>query len=134
MPLWNDNSNVILKPFCWKKQDWNKLRQLCTYQTLEQNQAYTDEEMKEFEDHLVQQEQDLYQKADDLQKQRDELERQQEQLNAQKVELQQVRTRIWLKTEKSITSVEVSREQDVAFVGGFSMWRRFPGFLSVLSK
>ncbi|XP_040058038.2 nucleobindin-2a [Gasterosteus aculeatus] len=60
-----------------------------SWETLEQNQAYTDEEMKEFEDHLVQQEQDLYQKADDLQKQRDELERQQEQLNAQKVELQQ---------------------------------------------
>uniref|UniRef100_G3PSM5 Nucleobindin 2a n=1 Tax=Gasterosteus aculeatus aculeatus TaxID=481459 RepID=G3PSM5_GASAC len=61
-----------------------------SWETLEQNQAYTDEEMKEFEDHLVQQEQDLYQKADDLQKQRDELERQQEQLNAQKVELQQL--------------------------------------------
>lgn len=59
-------------------------------QTLEQNQAYTDEEMREFEEHLVQQEQDLSQKALDLQKQREELERQQEQLNAQKIELQQV--------------------------------------------
>ena len=63
---------------------------LCVHQTLEQNQAYTDEEMREFEEHLAQQEQDLNQKAFDLQKQRDELERQQEQLNAQKVELQQV--------------------------------------------
>lgn len=59
-------------------------------QTLEQNQAYTDEEMREFEEHLAQQEQDLNQKASELQKQREELERQQEQLNAQKVELQQV--------------------------------------------
>uniref|UniRef100_A0AAQ4P1J7 Nucleobindin 2a n=1 Tax=Gasterosteus aculeatus aculeatus TaxID=481459 RepID=A0AAQ4P1J7_GASAC len=66
-----------------------RMREHVMNETLEQNQAYTDEEMKEFEDHLVQQEQDLYQKADDLQKQRDELERQQEQLNAQKVELQQ---------------------------------------------
>uniref|UniRef100_A0A1A8G6V7 Nucleobindin 2a n=1 Tax=Nothobranchius korthausae TaxID=1143690 RepID=A0A1A8G6V7_9TELE len=60
-----------------------------SWETLEQNQAYTDEEMKEFEEHLAQQEQDLNQRADDLQKQRDELQRQQEQLNAQKVELQQ---------------------------------------------
>uniref|UniRef100_A0A3B3ZM52 EF-hand domain-containing protein n=1 Tax=Periophthalmus magnuspinnatus TaxID=409849 RepID=A0A3B3ZM52_9GOBI len=61
-----------------------------SWETLEQNQAYTDEEMREFEEHLAQQEKDLNQKADDLQKQRDELERQQEQLNAQKQELQQV--------------------------------------------
>ncbi|KAJ0002247.1 hypothetical protein NQD34_002043 [Periophthalmus magnuspinnatus] len=60
-----------------------------SWETLEQNQAYTDEEMREFEEHLAQQEKDLNQKADDLQKQRDELERQQEQLNAQKQELQQ---------------------------------------------
>lgn len=59
-------------------------------QTLEQNQAYTEEEMREFEEHLAQQEQDLNMKAVDLQKQREELERQQEQLNAQKIELQQV--------------------------------------------
>uniref|UniRef100_A0AAX7TR55 EF-hand domain-containing protein n=1 Tax=Astatotilapia calliptera TaxID=8154 RepID=A0AAX7TR55_ASTCA len=60
-----------------------------SWETLEQNQAYTDDEMREFEEHLAQQEQDLNQKAFDLQKQRDELERQQEQLNAQKMELQQ---------------------------------------------
>uniref|UniRef100_A0A671UIQ6 Nucleobindin 2a n=1 Tax=Sparus aurata TaxID=8175 RepID=A0A671UIQ6_SPAAU len=60
-----------------------------SWETLEQNQAYTDEEMREFEEHLAQQEQDLNLKAVDLQKQRDELERQQEQLNAQKIELQQ---------------------------------------------
>ncbi|KAG7271136.1 hypothetical protein CRUP_017759 [Coryphaenoides rupestris] len=60
-----------------------------SWETLEQNQAYTDEEMREFEEHLVQQEEDLNQKSVDLQKQREELEKQQEQLNAQKVELQQ---------------------------------------------
>uniref|UniRef100_A0A8C6SIR6 Nucleobindin 2a n=1 Tax=Neogobius melanostomus TaxID=47308 RepID=A0A8C6SIR6_9GOBI len=60
-----------------------------SWETLEQNQAYTDEEMREFEDHLAQQEKDLNQKAIDLQNQRDELEKQQEQLNAQKQELQQ---------------------------------------------
>ncbi|KAK2853984.1 hypothetical protein Q5P01_006645 [Channa striata] len=60
-----------------------------SWETLEQNQAYTEEEMREFEEHLAQQEQDLNQKAVDLQKQKDELERQQEQLNAQKIELQQ---------------------------------------------
>lgn len=57
---------------------------------MEQNQVYTDEEMREFEEHLTQQEQDLNTRAADLQKQRDELERQQAELNAQKVELQQV--------------------------------------------
>ncbi|XP_029495365.1 nucleobindin-2-like isoform X2 [Oncorhynchus nerka] len=72
-----------------------------SWETLEQNQAYTDEEMREFEEHLAQQEEDLNQKASDLQKQRDELERQQEQLNSQKVELQQaVEHMERLKTQK----------------------------------
>ncbi|XP_010888805.2 nucleobindin-2a [Esox lucius] len=72
-----------------------------SWETLEQNQAYTDEEMLEFEEHLAQQEEDLNQRASDLQKQRDELERQQEQLNAQKVELQQaVEHMERLKTQK----------------------------------
>uniref|UniRef100_A0A8B9KKR9 Nucleobindin 2a n=1 Tax=Astyanax mexicanus TaxID=7994 RepID=A0A8B9KKR9_ASTMX len=61
-----------------------------SWETLEQNQAYTEEEMREFEEHLAKQEEDLNQKTADLQKQREELERQQQQLNAQKVELQQV--------------------------------------------
>ncbi|KAF4082794.1 hypothetical protein AMELA_G00131670 [Ameiurus melas] len=60
-----------------------------SWETLEQNQAYTEEEMREFEEHLTRQEQDLNQKTAELQKQRDELERQQQQLNAQKLELQQ---------------------------------------------
>ncbi|XP_077451318.1 nucleobindin-2a isoform X1 [Stigmatopora argus] len=60
-----------------------------SWETLEQNQAYTDDEMREFEEHLARQEQELHQKSADLEKQRNELERQQEQLNAQKIELQQ---------------------------------------------
>ncbi|XP_073668574.1 nucleobindin-2a isoform X1 [Paramisgurnus dabryanus] len=60
-----------------------------SWETLEQNQAYTEDEMREFEEQLVRQEQDLNQKAADLQKQKEELERQQDQLNAQKIELQQ---------------------------------------------
>ncbi|XP_062380038.1 nucleobindin-2a [Sardina pilchardus] len=60
-----------------------------SWETLEQNQAYTDDEMREFEAQLSQQEEELSLKAQDLQQQRDELERQQEQLNAQKQELQQ---------------------------------------------
>ncbi|KAK1798785.1 hypothetical protein P4O66_006668 [Electrophorus voltai] len=60
-----------------------------SWETLEQNQAYTEEEMREFEEHLAKQEEDLSEKATELQKQREELEKQQEQLNAQKVELQQ---------------------------------------------
>ncbi|XP_058256596.1 nucleobindin-2a [Hemibagrus wyckioides] len=60
-----------------------------SWETLEQTQAYTEEEMREFEEHLIRQEQDLIQKTAELQKQRDELERQQEQLNAQKKELQE---------------------------------------------
>ncbi|XP_078103937.1 nucleobindin-2a [Sander vitreus] len=82
-----------------------------SWETLEQNQAYTDEEMREFEEHLIQQEQDLHQKADDIQKQRDELERQQEQLNAQKIELQQaVEHMERLKTQKVEPPPEVHVE------------------------
>ncbi|MBN3287688.1 NUCB2 protein, partial [Polyodon spathula] len=61
-----------------------------SWETLEQAPAFTEEEMKEFEQHLAEQEHDLKNKADNLNKQREELERQQEQLNAQKLELQKV--------------------------------------------
>ncbi|KAG9352407.1 hypothetical protein JZ751_020821 [Albula glossodonta] len=60
-----------------------------TWETLEESQVYTEEEMREFEEHLAIQEQDLQQRTMELQKQKEELERQQEQLNAQKRELQQ---------------------------------------------
>ncbi|KAM4631130.1 nucleobindin-2a [Polymixia lowei] len=82
-----------------------------SWETLEQNQAYTDEEMREFEEHLALQEQDLNEKAVDLQKQREELERQQEQLNAQKMELQQaVEHMERLKTQKVEPPSEVHVE------------------------
>ncbi|XP_076842084.1 nucleobindin-2b [Brachyhypopomus gauderio] len=59
------------------------------WDTLEQNPIYTDEEMREFEQHLTREENNLIQKTADLQKQREDLERQQQHLNAQKLELQQ---------------------------------------------
>uniref|UniRef100_A0A671QD70 Nucleobindin-2-like n=1 Tax=Sinocyclocheilus anshuiensis TaxID=1608454 RepID=A0A671QD70_9TELE len=58
------------------------------WETLEQNPIYTEEELREFEEHLAREEQDLNLRTNDLMKQREELERQQEQLNAQKMELQ----------------------------------------------
>uniref|UniRef100_A0A8C2H963 Nucleobindin 2a n=1 Tax=Cyprinus carpio TaxID=7962 RepID=A0A8C2H963_CYPCA len=71
-----------------------------SWETLEQNQAYTEEEMREFEGQLARQEKDLNLKAVDLQKQREDLERQQEQLNAQKIELQQVTELIYILPEQ----------------------------------
>lgn len=59
------------------------------WETLEQNPAYTEDELREFEEHLAREEQELNQKTHDLHIQREELERQQEQLNSQKMELQQ---------------------------------------------
>ncbi|XP_051580349.1 nucleobindin-2b [Myxocyprinus asiaticus] len=58
------------------------------WETLEQNPAYTEEEIREFEEHLLREENDLNQKTNDLLQQKEDLERQQEQLNAQKMELQ----------------------------------------------
>ena len=59
-------------------------------QTLDQNSPYTEEELKEYEQHLANEANDISQKSVDLQKQREELERKQEELNAQKMGLQQV--------------------------------------------
>lgn len=64
---------------------------MCIFrQTLEQNPIYTEEEMREFEEHLERADNDLKLKTADLEKQREELERQQQFLNSQKLELQQV--------------------------------------------
>ncbi|XP_064193026.1 nucleobindin-2-like [Anguilla rostrata] len=60
-----------------------------SWETLEQNQAFTEEELREFEEHLAKEEEDLQQRTLDLRQQQEELERQQQQLNAQKQELQQ---------------------------------------------
>lgn len=60
-----------------------------SWETIDNSPAYSEDEMREFEEHLAREEVNLKAKNEDLQKQKQELERQQEQLNAQKVELQQ---------------------------------------------
>ncbi|KAL7871312.1 hypothetical protein SRHO_G00088090 [Serrasalmus rhombeus] len=67
----------------------NEFKEQDAWETLEQNPVYTEEEMREFEEHLAREEKDLKQKTDDLQKQKEELQRQQQQLETQKLELQQ---------------------------------------------
>lgn len=59
-------------------------------QTLDQNPVYTEEELREYEQHLANEANDINMKSAKLQKQREQLEKQQEELNAQKLELQQV--------------------------------------------
>lgn len=64
---------------------------VCVFlQTLDQQQLFTEDELKEFESHISQQEDELRKKAEELQKQKEELQRQHDQLQAQKQELQQV--------------------------------------------
>lgn len=59
-------------------------------QTLDQNPLYTEEELREYEQQLVNEENDINKKSDELQKQKEELQRKEEELNAQKLGLQQV--------------------------------------------
>lgn len=67
---------------------------VCVFlQTLDQQQLFTEDELKEFESHISQQEDELRKKAEELQKQKEELQRQHDQLQAQKQELQQVHLR-----------------------------------------
>ncbi|XP_005990574.1 nucleobindin-2 isoform X2 [Latimeria chalumnae] len=61
-----------------------------SWETLDKQQLFTEEELKEFEQHISNQENELQKKAEDLNKQREELQRQQDELQAQKEELQQV--------------------------------------------
>nr|XP_025046223.1 nucleobindin-2 isoform X3 [Pelodiscus sinensis] len=61
-----------------------------SWETLDQQQLFSESELKEFESHILQQEDELKKKAEDLQKQKEELQRQHDQLQAQKQELQQV--------------------------------------------
>lgn len=63
---------------------------MCPLQTLDQNPLYTEEELREFEQQLVNEENDINKKSAELQKQREELERKQEELDAQKLGLKQV--------------------------------------------
>ncbi|XP_071007488.1 nucleobindin-2-like [Oncorhynchus clarkii lewisi] len=92
--LMSTNKKEFLEPDSWE--------------TLEQAPAYTDEEMKLFEEQLAQEESNLNQKNSDLQKQKEELERQQEKLNAQKAELQQAVEHMQIiKSEKANAAIEV---------------------------
>ncbi|XP_029289267.1 nucleobindin-2-like [Cottoperca gobio] len=59
------------------------------WETLDQNPLYNEEELREYEQHLVNEENDITMKSVELQKQREELERKQEELSAQKLGLQQ---------------------------------------------
>ncbi|XP_054827444.1 nucleobindin-2 isoform X1 [Eublepharis macularius] len=68
-----------------------------SWETLDQQQLFTEEELKEFESHIFQQEDELQKKAKELQRQKEELERQQDQLQAQKQELQQAVQQMELK-------------------------------------
>ncbi|XP_074533447.1 nucleobindin-2-like isoform X2 [Halichoeres trimaculatus] len=69
-----------------KKEEFTEKEE---WETLDQNPLYTEEEMLEFERHLVNEERDINKKTAELQRQREELERKQEELNAQRIGLQQ---------------------------------------------
>ncbi|XP_028916484.1 nucleobindin-2 isoform X2 [Ornithorhynchus anatinus] len=61
-----------------------------SWETLDQQQLFTEDELKEYENHISQQENELKKKAEELQKQKEELQRQHDQLQAQKQEYHQV--------------------------------------------
>ncbi|XP_030894069.1 nucleobindin-2 [Leptonychotes weddellii] len=61
-----------------------------SWETLDQQQLFTEEELKEYENLISLQESELKKKADELQKQKEELQRQHDQLEAQKLEYHQV--------------------------------------------
>ncbi|XP_059191331.1 nucleobindin-2-like [Centropristis striata] len=69
-----------------KKEDFSEKD---GWETLDQNPLYTDEELRQFEQHLLNEENDINKKSVELQKQREELEKKQEELNNQKMGLQQ---------------------------------------------
>ncbi|XP_059831711.1 nucleobindin-2-like isoform X2 [Hypanus sabinus] len=59
------------------------------WETLDDQEIYSEDELQEFERRLMKQENELKMKSDDLLKQREELQLQQDQLQAEKLELQQ---------------------------------------------
>uniref|UniRef100_H2L704 Nucleobindin 2 n=1 Tax=Oryzias latipes TaxID=8090 RepID=H2L704_ORYLA len=71
-----------------KKEDFAEKDE---WETLDQNPIYTEEELRDYEQHLANEESDISKKSVELQKQREELERQQEELNNQKLGLKQVK-------------------------------------------
>ncbi|XP_058402056.1 nucleobindin-2 isoform X3 [Diceros bicornis minor] len=60
-----------------------------SWETLDQQQFFTEEELREYEKLISLQENELKKKADELQKQKEELQRQHDQLEAQKLEYHQ---------------------------------------------
>ncbi|XP_029438554.1 nucleobindin-2 isoform X2 [Rhinatrema bivittatum] len=60
-----------------------------SWETLDQQQLFSEQELKEFENQIILQENELQKRTLELQKQREDLEKQQDQLQAQKQELQQ---------------------------------------------
>ncbi|XP_031151094.1 nucleobindin-2 [Sander lucioperca] len=91
------------------------------WETLEQKPLYTEEELREYEQHLVNEELDINQKSVELQKQREELERKQEELNAQKFGLQQaVEEMERIKTETKQPGAAVAGGEPAPFVPGNS--------------
>ncbi|KAK1335912.1 hypothetical protein QTO34_003711 [Cnephaeus nilssonii] len=67
-----------------------RMREHVMNETLDQQQFFTEEELKEYENMISLQENELKKKADELQKQKEELQRQHDQLEAQKLEYHQV--------------------------------------------
>uniref|UniRef100_A0A2K5NYQ9 Nucleobindin 2 n=1 Tax=Cercocebus atys TaxID=9531 RepID=A0A2K5NYQ9_CERAT len=67
-----------------------RMREHVMNETLDQQQFFTEEELKEYENIIALQENELKKKADELQKQKEELQRQHDQLEAQKLEYHQV--------------------------------------------
>uniref|UniRef100_A0A1W7RF79 Nucleobindin-2-like protein n=1 Tax=Agkistrodon contortrix contortrix TaxID=8713 RepID=A0A1W7RF79_AGKCO len=59
-----------------------------SWETLDQQQVFTEEDLKEFESHIFQKEDELQKQALELQKKREELQQQQDFLQAQKQELE----------------------------------------------
>uniref|UniRef100_A0A3P9NCX2 Nucleobindin 2 n=1 Tax=Poecilia reticulata TaxID=8081 RepID=A0A3P9NCX2_POERE len=67
-----------------------RMREHVMNETLDQNPAYTEEELREYERQIANEEDDINAKTAELQKQREELERKQEELDTQKSGLKQV--------------------------------------------
>ncbi|XP_039989593.1 nucleobindin-2-like [Xiphias gladius] len=83
------------------------------WETLDHKPFYTEDELREFEQHLANEENDINKKSTELQKQREELERKQEELNAQRLGLQKAVEEMERLKVESIKS-DVKREGEPA--------------------
>lgn len=95
------------------------------WETLDQQQLFTEEELKEYERHITEQEAVLKQRESDLHQQREELQKQQEELQAQKHELKQV-----------VQQMEMQKTQQGLPLGGQNEELQFhpPGEQSVVNS